>query len=167
MIASSLAIFLKALLKLGNKERSTLRRQLLEATNRMVKTSDTNAKTVIEEEGPLEPVDLADSKRATAVRRFPVFSDSVKKSMRKIPIQVADTAMQAVADLTSARAASWSSVKRLKGASGIFSQRIGIHYRLLFSLDPAGDELIVLELIHRSELELAVKHYAACSAYSR
>ena len=154
---------LKSLLNLGNKERSKLRRQLLEATNRMVETSDANAETMIDDADPLESLDLADSKRATSVRRFPVFSDSAKKGMRKIPIQVVDAAMQAVADLTSARAAGWSSVKRLKGASGIFSQRIGIHYRLLFSLDPAGDELIVQELIHRRDLELAVKHYAAAS----
>jgi hypothetical protein len=158
---------LKALLNLGNKERRKLRRQLLETTNRMVETndaSDANAETMIEDMDPLESVDLADSTRATAVRRFPVFSNSARKSMRKIPIQVADAAMQAVADLTSARAAGWSSVKRLKGAPGIFSQRIGIHYRLLFSLDPAGDELIVQELIHRRDLELAVKHYAAASS---
>ena len=122
---------------------------------------------MVEDVDPLESVDLADSKRATAVRRFPVFRDSAKKSLRKIPIQVANAAMQAVADLTSARAAGWSSVKRLKGASGIFSQRIGIHYRLLFSLDPAGDELIVQELIHRRDLEMAVKRYAGSSASSR
>ena len=155
---------LKALLNLGNKERRKLRRQLLEATNRMVESNDANAETMVEDVDPLESVDLADSKRASAVRRFPVFSNSARKSMRKIPIQVADAAMQAVADLTSARAAGWSSVKRLKGASGIFSQRIGIHYRLLFSLDPAGDELIVQDLIHRRDLESAVKHYAAASS---
>ena len=158
---------LKALLNLSNKERSTLRRQLLEATNRMEKISDTDIETIVEEEEPLESADLADSKRATAVRRFPVFRDSAKKSLRKIPLQVANAAMQAVADLTSAKAAGWSSVKRLKGASGIFSQRIGIHYRLLFSLDPAGDELIVQELIHRRDLEMAVKRYAGSSASSR
>jgi len=152
---------LKALLNLGNKERSKLRRQLLEATNRMVETSDAKAETTLEDADPLESADLAGRKRATAVRRFPVFSNSAKKSMRKIPIQVAEAAMLAVADLTSARAAGWSSVKRLKGAPGIFSQRIGIHYRLLFSLDPAGDDLIVQELIHRRDLEMAVKHYAA------
>ena len=143
---------LKALRKLSNKERSKIRRQLLEATNRQVKISDTDTETIIEEEEPLESADLADNKRATAVRRFPVFRDSAKKSLRKIPLQVANAAMQAVADLTSAKAAGWSSVKRLKGASGIFSQRIGSHYRLLFSLDPAGDELIVQELIQRKNL---------------
>ena len=83
--------------------------------------------------------------------------------MRKIPVQVADAAMLAVAELTSAGAAGWSSVKRLKGAPSVFSQRIGIHYRLLFSLDPASDELIVQDLIHRRDLEKAVKHYAAAS----
>ena len=71
------------------------------------------------------------------------------------------------ADLTSSRAAGWASVKRMKGAPGIFSQRIGIHYRLLFSLDSASDELIVQELIHRRDLETAVKHYAAAFASSR
>jgi hypothetical protein len=35
---------------------------------------------------------------------------------------------------------------------------------LLFSLDPAGDELIVQDLIHRRDLESAVKHYAAASS---
>ncbi len=155
---------LKALVNLGNKERRKLRRQLLEATDRMVETSDASSETMIEDGDPLESIDLEDSTRATAVRRFPVFSNSARKSMRKIPIQVADAAMQAVADLTSARAAGWASVKRLKGAPGIFSQRVGIHYRLLFSLDPAGDELIVQELIHRRDLEMAVKHYAETSS---
>ena len=51
-----------------------------------------------------------------------------------------------------------------KSAAGIFSQRIGIHYRLLFSLDPSKEELIVQELIHRRDLEKAVKHYAATSS---
>ena len=151
---------LKALLDTGNKERRKLRRQLLEATNRMVETSDSDAERVIEVVDPLESVELVDCKQDTVVRRFPVFSSSARKSMRKIPIQVADAAMLAVTELTSAGAAGWSSVKRLKSAPSVFSQRIGIHYRLLFSLDPARDELIVQELIHRRDLEKAVKHYA-------
>ena len=150
---------LKALLDNGNKERRKLRRQLLETTNRMVETSDSDAERVIEDVDPLESVELADSKQVTAVRRFPVFSSAARKSMRKIPIQVADAAMLAVAELTSAGAAGWSSVKRLKGAPSVFSQRIGIHYRLLFSLDPASDDLIVQDLIHRRDLEKAVRHY--------
>jgi mRNA-degrading endonuclease RelE of RelBE toxin-antitoxin system len=150
---------LKALLDIGNKERRKLRRQLLEATNRMVGTSDSDAERVIEDVAPLESVELVDCKQVTVVRRFPVFSSSARKSMRKIPIQVADAAMLAVAELTSAGAAGWSSVKRLKRAPSVFSQRIGIHYRLLFSLDSASDELIVQELIHRRDLEKAVKHY--------
>ena len=151
---------LKALLDIGNKDRRKLRRQLLEATNRMVETSDSDAEMVIEDVDPLESMELVDCKQDTVVRRFPVFSSSARKSMQKIPIQVADAAMLAVAELTSAGAAGWSSVKRLKRAPSIFSQRIGIHYRLLFSLDPARDELIVQELIHRRDLEKAVKHYA-------
>jgi len=151
---------LKALLDIGNKERRKLRRQLLEATNRMVETSDSDAERVIEVVDPLESVEFEDCKQDTVVRRFPVFSSSARKSMRKIPIQVADAAMLAVTELTSAGAAGWSSVKRLKRAPSVFSQRIGIHYRLLFSLDPASDELIVQELIHRRDLEKAVKHYA-------
>ena len=151
---------LKALLDLGNKERRRLRRQLLEATNHMVEASEPGTERVIEDVELLESLDIPDSKQVTRIRRFPAFSSSARKSMQKIPVQVADAAMQAVAELTSAGAAGWSSVKRLKGAPGIFSQRIGIHYRLLFSLDPASDELIVKELIHRRELEKAVKHYA-------
>jgi len=151
---------LKALLDIGNKERRKLRRQLLEATSRMVETSDSDAERVIEDVNPLESAEFEDCKQDTVVRRFPVFSNSARKSMRKIPIQVADAAMLAVAELTSAGAAGWSSVKRLKRAPNIFSQRIGIHYRLLFSLDSASDELIVQELIHRRDLEKAVKHYA-------
>ena len=148
---------LKALHDIGNKERRKLRRQLLEATNRMVEISDSEPNNVIEDPEPLESLDTLD---VAVARRFPVFSSSVRKSMQKIPIQVTDAAMQSVAELTSAGAAGWSSVKRLKGAPGIFSQRIGIHYRLLFSLDPASDELIVQELIHRRDLDKAVKHYA-------
>jgi mRNA-degrading endonuclease RelE of RelBE toxin-antitoxin system len=151
---------LKALLDLGNKERRKLRRQLLEATNRMVEASESDTERVIEDVEPLESLDPTDSKQVTGIRRFPVFSSSARKSMRKIPVQVADAAMQAVAELTSAGAAGWSSVKRLKGAPDIFSQRIGIHYRLLFSLDPTSDELTIQELIHRRDLEKAVKHYA-------
>ncbi len=152
---------LKALHDIGNKERRKLRRQLLEATNRMVETSavetsNSEPYNVIEN---MEPLESQDPDVAVA-RRFPVFSSSARKSMQKIPIQVTDAAMQSVAELTSAGAAGWSSVKRLKGAPGIFSQRIGIHYRLLFSLDPASDELIVQELIHRRDLEKAVKRYA-------
>lgn len=155
---------LKALLDLGNKERRRLRRQLLKATNHMVESSDSDAESVIEDVDPLELIDLADAKQVIAVSRFPIFTSVARKSMRKIPIQVADAAMLAVAELTSAGAAGWSSVKRLKRAPGIFSQRIGIHYRLLFSLDPANDELIVQELIHRRELKKVVQHYAAVSS---
>ena len=155
---------LKGLLNLGNKERSTLRRQLLEATNRMQKIDPVEAEAATEDDEPLESTDFADSKRAPACRRFPVFSSAARKSMRKVPIQIADAAMQAVAGLTSSRAGGWSSVKRLKGAAGIFSHRVGIHYRLLFSLDASGDELIIEDLIHRRDLELAVKHYAVASA---
>jgi len=151
---------LKALLDTGNKERRKLRRQLLEATSRMVETSDPDAERVIEDVNLLESVEFEDCKQDTVVRRFPAFSSSARKSMRKIPIQVADAAMLAVAELTSAGAAGWSSVKRLKRAPSIFSQRIGIHYRLLFSLDSSSDELIVQELIHRRDLEKAIKHYA-------
>jgi mRNA-degrading endonuclease RelE of RelBE toxin-antitoxin system/tRNA-dihydrouridine synthase len=155
---------LKALLDTGNKERRKLRRQLLEATNRMVEDSAATAEKVNEDVGPDESIDFEDTKQITAARRFPVFSSLARKSMKKIPVQVADAAMLAVAELTSAGAAGWSSVKRLKAAPGIFSQRIGIHYRLLFSLDPATEELIVEELIHRRDLEKAVKHYAAVSS---
>jgi len=151
---------LKALLDIGNKERRKLRRQLLEATNRMVEISDANAERITEDVDPLESLDHANSKQITGTRRFPVFGSAARKSMQKIPVQVVDAAMLAIAELTSAGAAGWSAVKRLKGAPDIFSQRIGIHYRLLFSLDPASDELIVQELIHRRDLEKAVKHYA-------
>lgn len=151
---------LKALLDLGNKERRQLRRQLLEATNRMVETGDPDTERVVEDVEPLETVDLTDSRQVRLIRRFPVFSNTARKSMQKIPVQVADAAMLAIAELSSAGVVAWSSVKRLKGAPSVFSQRIGIHHRLLFSLDMEGDELVVQDLIHRRELEKAVKHYA-------
>jgi len=151
---------LKALLDLGNKERRKLRRQLLEATDRMVETSGPDTERVVEDVEPLEPVDVTDARQVRIIRRFPVFSSTARKSMQKTPVQVTDAAMLAIAELSSAGAAAWSSVKRLKGAPHIFSQRIGIHYRLLFSLDMEGDELVVQDLIHRRDLEKAVKHYA-------
>jgi Txe/YoeB family toxin of Txe-Axe toxin-antitoxin module len=71
---------------------------------------------------------------------------------------VARRALAVVASLASADAAAWRQIKRMASAvDPLLSGRIGIHHRVLFRV--ADGELAVLSVVHRKDLESAIRRY--------
>lgn len=91
---------------------------------------------------------------------FPMYSSGVRKSISKLPNKIVDAAMVAITHLSSHQSIHWQSVKRLRQTATVYALRVGIHYRLLFEIDNDLQQLEILDLIHRSELELAIKRFS-------
>jgi hypothetical protein len=73
------------------------------------------------------------------------------KSLACLPRHVKANAVERAGALGAGRAAAWSGAKRMALDRSIHSVRLGLHHRMLFSLE--GDELVIAEVISRKELE--------------
>ena len=153
---------LKSLIKAGNSERSQLRSQL---SNMQNSTSEKN-----QEEPEIESDNLASLEfdisqeqleaihnKQQKMTMIPVFVEKARKNMQEVPEKIAQIAIQISANLATQLPQSWPNIKQLKSAKDVYSARLGIHYRMLFTIAAEQNELKVLTIIHRRELESALK----------
>lgn len=154
---------LKALVAEGNEERRTMRATLERAEPgkpekkgaRPTTSASPSASTspAAEPADAPEPGDAASRPRGVHV---PVFGKDVERFLRDAPPRVAHDALVAVAELAAGDELRWGEVKQLARPTVVaYSGRIGIHYRLIFRLEPG--RLLVDEIVHRKDLEAAVR----------
>jgi len=84
----------------------------------------------------------------------PEFAAVARAALTSLPRQVAGAALQLVGALAAGQRNAWSDVKRMRVAARVHSARVGLHYRLLFTVE--ADTLRLLELTHRKDLDDAV-----------
>jgi mRNA-degrading endonuclease RelE of RelBE toxin-antitoxin system len=86
--------------------------------------------------------------------RLPVFADRFTAGLGRLPEDVARKAIHLSGRLAAGEEAAFHGAKRLVANRAIIRQRLGV-YRLLFRLEER--ELVVLECVHRRDLERAVE----------
>jgi hypothetical protein len=146
---------LKQLLTERNDERTALRKQLAKVNDALVADSPD-----VERATETDDADPADAATAEAPRSLliPTFASSCRDDLRDLPALVARRALAVVASLASADAAAWRQIKHMASAvDPLLSGRIGIHHRVLFRV--ADGELAVLSVVHRKDLESAIRRY--------
>jgi mRNA-degrading endonuclease RelE of RelBE toxin-antitoxin system len=89
--------------------------------------------------------------------RVPVFADRFTAVLGRLPEAAARKAVHLSGRLAAGEEAAFQGAKRLAANRMIIRQRLGV-YRLLFRLE--ATELVVLECVHRRELEKAVGRYS-------
>jgi hypothetical protein len=145
---------LKQLLTERNAERSTLRSQLAKMHETLAAEEQTAEHTEPDAEEPSEGAGV-EAPRALLIPRF---AASAEDSLRELPSAIARKALVTIASLSSLESAVWRQVKRMVAANtALLSCRIGIHHRALFRIEEG--HLTVLSILHRKDLDAAVKRY--------
>jgi hypothetical protein len=146
---------LKQLLTERNLERSDLRKQLAKVNDAMVADAPDVERGAGVQEAEVEDEGTLEAPRALLVPRF---DGAWGAALRGVPITVARRALVTVASLAGGDDAAWRQVKRMAVTTErLFTCRVGIHHRLLFRVDEG--EMAVLSLVHRKDLELAIKRH--------
>jgi hypothetical protein len=86
----------------------------------------------------------------------PRFSDRASKAVTELAGDAADGVLSVVAALAAGKPNAWGGVKQLTKVRGVLSARAGIHHRVLFSTSSSERSLVVLEVLHRRDLEQVV-----------
>ena len=149
---------LKSLVAEGNAERAELRRQLSEASDRPREDRPAAPAPTPTEDGASEGEEApAEAPRVRGVM-VPRFDTGAEASLRGLPARVVRDALRVVADLCSGEGNVWREIKQLERISPpMYSARIGIHYRVLFRMEPGV--LDVAEVVAREGLLLAVRRF--------
>jgi hypothetical protein len=88
----------------------------------------------------------------------PRFEAAAEASLRDLPARVVRDTLRVVADLCSGEGSVWREIKQLERISSVmYSARVGIHYRLLFRMQPGVLE--VTEVVAREGLLAAVRRF--------
>jgi hypothetical protein len=88
----------------------------------------------------------------------PRFERAAEASLRDLPARVVRDALRVIADLCSGEGSVWREIKQLERISpAMYSARIGIHYRVLFRMEPGVLE--VAEIVAREGLLAAVRRF--------
>ncbi|MFK7986054.1 MAG: SEC-C metal-binding domain-containing protein [Sandaracinaceae bacterium] len=87
--------------------------------------------------------------------RVPMWSDKARGSLAKLPKNIVASAIATAGALGAGRPDVWRHAKRLEGMHGLCSARLGIHHRLLFTMENAN-ELDVAEVVTREDLDRAL-----------
>ncbi len=144
---------LKTLVAEGNDERRTLRAEVERAHK--PREGAAHARTERREEAAPKEDEGVNATRPRGVH-LPIFGKDVERFLRDAPPRVAHDALVCVAELAAGDELRWSEVKQLARPSVVaYSGRIGIHYRVIFRLEP--QRLLVDEIVHRKDLEGAVR----------
>lgn len=151
---------LEARIREGNEERARLRKELAEAQGRLGRKDD---------RAPPEPLpaaandDASDGADGSHARprglTWPTFTPRAREALEELPARVARDAMGRVAELTSGEASGWQEVKQLQGVAGLFSVRVGIHYRVLFTMNVEARTLVVEDVIARESFDTAIRRF--------
>lgn len=83
--------------------------------------------------------------------RIPLIDEKKAKELHDLPRDIAGIAVRRMGELASGDRGAWQQVKSLRRSRDLLSVRIGIHYRLLFSI--SHDLLTLTAVIHRKNLE--------------
>ena len=143
---------LKALLAASNEERADLRRRVATMADQVSSQPSRPAPEARPEPEPGEDVEALAEGRGV---RVPRLSRNAEDALRAQTVTVARDALQTIAEIATGV---FRGVKRLvKAREPLYSARVGIHHRLLFR--PSEGRLEILELVHRQELEAAIKRY--------
>ncbi len=136
----------------GNAERAQLRREVSELTERL---------ELGKEAPPPRPEPITDETGQSATRprglMLAQWEPRAVESLEALPARVSEDVLVKVAELGSGDAAHWIEVKQLQGVAGLYSARIGIHYRALFTLE--GKTLRVHEVVHREGFDTALRRF--------
>jgi len=146
---------LKHLLTERNEERTTLRRQLAGVNDALAAGFPQVERTAEPEESDPGDEAAVDAPRTILI---PSFAPSCDDELRGLPAAVARRAMVVVAALAGGDTAAWRQAKQMTSAAEpLFTCRVGIHHRVLFRI--AGGALAVLCVVHRKDLEGAIKRH--------
>jgi hypothetical protein len=139
-----------------HNERNALRRQLraLEEAPSPPQEEGAHAPPL-----PSEPDDettwIEDDSPATHGLRIPTFAPGFAASLESRPDPAARAALALVGQLAAGTHAAFRGARRLRQRRSIWRQKVGRDHRLLFRLE--GDELEVLALVHRQDLDTALR----------
>lgn len=151
--------YLKTLLKERQVEKRELRQDLRQALGKVEELQSSGRGGSSEkDEGSSQDAEerlLGDEVPANQPIRFPQFDDTFKKALDSVPKSVATSAMALVGEMAAGFSDAFREAKQLKTRKAFFRQRVGSNYRLLFRFD--SEALIVMNLIHRKDLERTIK----------
>ncbi|MBS1152984.1 MAG: hypothetical protein H6Q89_4682, partial [Myxococcaceae bacterium] len=136
----------------GNAERAGLRREVAELTERLEQGKGVPPPKV-------EPVAEEPGESATRPRGLMLaqWEPRAVESLEALPARVSEDVLVKIAELGSGDAAHWIEVKQLQGVAGLYTARIGIHYRALFTIE--GKTLRVHEVVHREGFDTALRRF--------
>lgn len=136
----------------GNAERAKLRREVAELTERLEQGKEVaapKAEAITE-----EPGETATRPRGLMLAQW---EPRAVESLEELPARVSEDVLVKIAELGSGDAAHWIEVKQLQGVAGLYTARIGIHYRALFTVE--GKTLRVHEVVHREGFDTALRRF--------
>ena len=137
----------------GNAERARLRREVSELTERL-ESGKGVAVVKAPEPAADEPGEGATRPRGLLLAQW---EPRAIESLEELPARVSEDVLVKVAELGSGDAAHWIEVKQLQGVAGLYTARIGIHYRVLFTLE--SKVLRVHEVVHREGFDTALRRF--------
>lgn len=148
---------LKARIAERNEERRKLRDDLVKAQTRLddsdtEKSAADHKETTDREDTLFETV--SGSENMTV--RIPVFSARFQKDLNTIPSNVARRAITTSASLAAGDVGAFRDVKRLKSNKQFYRARLGISYRMLFTLNEKS--LTAEAVFHRKDLEKTINN---------
>ena len=166
---------LKGELKERHEERLALREELREARSKVEATpgessgqpGDDDATRRQPDRGTEADGDSEDAhvlpEESTEIQpvRLPEFPRKFQETLQALPRHVARNAVATIGRLAAGELAAFAGVVRLKACPEIYRQRIGANHRLLFRLTP--DQLVVVDLINRRDLERRIKSLQAAN----
>jgi hypothetical protein len=147
---------LKSLLAEGNAERASLRERVaeLEAQHRGPATRESDSSELALAEVSEEDASGDD---ATMPVRIPVFARKAIDALSEMPNKIGRAAVSAAGRLAAGDRAAWRDVKRMQGMEAIWTARLGIHHRLIFTVSEA--ELSVMDVVTREALLTSLERY--------
>jgi hypothetical protein len=150
---------LKSLIAAGNDERAELRRKLAEANERLEENAAVSGPAPVPVvEGAPDPERTPDEAPRVRGVMVPRFDRAAEAALRDLPARVVRDALRVIADLCSGEGNVWREIKQLERISPpMYSARIGIHYRVLFRMEPGV--LDVAEILAREGLLAGVRRH--------
>jgi hypothetical protein len=147
---------MKALLAEGNVERAALRERVaeLEAAREATSRRSDSDSAEIALDGSEEE---ATGEEATMPVRIPMFAARSIEALREMPPKVGRQAVTIAGRLGAGDRAAWRDVKRMQGMEGVWTARIGIHHRLIFTVDE--ENLQVRDVVTREALLTTLERY--------
>ncbi len=147
---------LKGLVSDVQKERGELRKQLSDMAGRL-DSAPSPAPISADQRDDRDPETEEASLPYRERPLVPEFSDSFKGTIRKTPSNIVAGAIRLAGAICTGATTKAAKVARLKSVEDLWSARIGIHYRLLFRFSTERETLDVVDLVHREDLETAIK----------